>query len=81
MREHGVAANALNIITSGAHSRRTRLIFEKAFGDGVAVGVIASRDRDFDPRRWWTSSSGFRTVTGEIIAYLYARFLFRASAE
>ena len=80
MREHGVAVNAVNIVTTGAHSRRTRMMFQKAFGDGVAVGMIASPDRDFDPRRWWTSSSGFRTVTGEVIAYLYARFFFRAPA-
>jgi hypothetical protein len=29
-------------------------------------------DPEYDPQRWWTSSAGFRSVTGELIAYLYA---------
>ena len=81
MREHGVAAATVNVVSAGAHSRRSRLLFQKAFGDGVAVGVLPSPDRDFDPRRWWASSAGFRSVTGEAIAYLYARLLFRPSGD
>ena len=81
MYEHGLAGSPVNIMTSGAHSRRTRLLFQKAFGDRVTVGMLATPDEDFDPRRWWTSSAGFRCVTGEAIAYLYARFLFRPSGE
>ena len=77
MREHGVTPSVVNVISSGAHARRTRLMFQKAFGNGVVVGIVACPERDFDPGRWWTSSTGFRTVTGEVIAYLYARFVFR----
>ncbi len=77
MREHGTAPSVVNILTSGAHARRSRLMFQKAFGDGVAIGIVASPEREFDPRRWWTSSLGFRAVTGEAIAYAYARFVFR----
>ncbi len=77
MREHGVATTTVNLMSGGAHSRRSRLLFQKAFGDSATVGVIASPDREFDPRRWWASSAGFRSVTGEAIAYLYARLLFR----
>ena len=81
MRENAVAATNVNVISAGAHSRRSRLLFQKAFGDGVAVGVLPSPDRDFDPRRWWASSAGFRSVTGEAIAYLYARLLFRPGGD
>ena len=81
MRENGVAAKNVNVVSSGAHSRRSRLLYQKAFGDGTTVGVIPSADRDFDPRRWWASSAGFRSVTGEAIAYLYARLLFRPSGD
>ncbi len=81
MREHGVATTTVNLMSGGAHSRRSRLLFQKAFGDSATVGVIASPDREFDPRRWWASSAGFRTVTGEAIAYLYARLLFRPRGD
>ena len=66
----------LDVLTLGTHSRRTRLLFQKALGDSIRVGIIAVQDRDFDPDRWWMSSSGFRTVLDEGIAYFYARFLF-----
>ena len=32
MREHGVAATTVNLMSGGAHSRRSRLLFQKAFG-------------------------------------------------
>jgi DUF218 domain len=66
----------VNIMTSGAHARRSRLLFEKALGKGFTVGVIAIPDRGYDERHWWCSSAGVRTIIGESLAYLYARFLF-----
>ncbi len=76
LRATGVSAEKVNIVSLGAHSRRTRLLFQKAFGPGTRVGIIAVAPRDFDPAHWWRSSAGFRTVSDELIAYLYARFLF-----
>ena len=80
-REHGMAPTRVNLVTSGAHARRSRLLFQKALGKGVAVGVIAVGPEDYDEKHWWRSSQGFRTVTGEVLAYGYARFLFRAAKE
>ena len=77
MQEHGLAGTPLNVISMGPHSRRTRLLYQQAFGDGVKVGIIATQERDFDASRWWASSGGFRLITAEAIAYLYARLLFR----
>jgi hypothetical protein len=76
MTEHQAIPAHLTVLTSGAHARRTRLLFQKAFGDATKIGVIAVADEAFDPARWWTSSEGFRNVTGELIAYVYARLLF-----
>jgi hypothetical protein len=45
--------------------------------DGVAeVGVIAMDPAGYDKGRWWTTSGGVRTVLSEMIAYVYAKFLF-----
>jgi hypothetical protein len=65
---------AINIYSLGPHARRTRLLFQKALGDRVDVGIIAGEDRSYDPTRWWCSNAGARTVIYELIAYLYARF-------
>ena len=63
----------VNIYTIGAHSRRSWLIFGKVLGDKVDVGVIAHPNSDYDLDRWWTTSEGFRSVTGEIMAYVWMR--------
>ena len=77
----GAPVAMLNLMTSGPHSRRSRLLYEKAFGPAVRIGTISTAERGFDPDRWWTTSAGVRTVVGELIAYLYARFLFRPPAS
>jgi hypothetical protein len=76
--EHGLAPAQVHLLTEGPHARRSRLMFEKALGKRVSVGVTAVPPHDYDERHWWRSSSGFRAVTGEALAYSYARFFFRA---
>jgi len=79
MSEHGVHPGQINVLTDGAHARRSRLLFQKAFGSEVKVGIIAVPDTKFDPAHWWQTSEGVREVVGETIAYLYVRFLFHPS--
>jgi hypothetical protein len=69
--------SSINVITEDVHARRTRLLYQKAFGDGVRVGIIAVPNPDYDARYWWRYSEGVRAVIGECIAYLYARCFFR----
>ena len=76
MQEHGMKPTRVNLMTLGPHARRSRLLFQKALGDGVTVGIIAIPCRDFDPAHWWRSSAGVRVVIAEAMAYAYARFLF-----
>lgn len=76
LREHDAIGSKINIAGNGAHSRRTRLVYEKALGPGVHVGISNIEEMNFDPKRWWRSSTGVRNVLGEMIAYTYARFIF-----
>jgi hypothetical protein len=60
------------------------MLYKEAIGEEIPVGIIAFEDREYDPKRWWKTSSGVRTVLGETIAYIYAKLLFnseRARAE
>jgi len=66
----------LNLISMGPHARRSRLLYEKAFGKETAIGIVALPPRDYDPKRWWRSSSGVRVVLSEIFAYAYVRLFF-----
>lgn len=75
-REHNVIVRSINVLTEDAHARRTQLLFQKAFGSDVAVGIISVPDPDYDAKHWWRTSEGVREVLGESIAYLYARIFF-----
>jgi hypothetical protein len=70
---HNDTETNLTVMTSGPHARRTQLLFMRVMEPRRRVGVIAMRPDNYDPSHWWRSSEGFRTVTGEVIAYVYAR--------
>jgi uncharacterized SAM-binding protein YcdF (DUF218 family) len=75
-RANNLTVTSFNILTEDAHARRTRLLFQEAFGPTTEIGVIAVPNPDYDPKRWWRYSEGVREVLGESIAYIYAKFLF-----
>jgi hypothetical protein len=77
LQVHDLHPTRLDVVSCGAHARRTRLLYEKAMGPGVKVGIIAVAPDEYEAVHWWKSSAGFRSVTDEFIAYLYARFFFR----
>ena len=76
LQKQGSTETNINLVSLGAHARRTHLLFQKAFGDKFHIGVIALDNQDYDPNHWWKSSAGVRTVLDESIAYLYARLWF-----
>jgi hypothetical protein len=78
--QHIVLPN-LTVVAPGPHARRTRLLFQRAFGEETHVGVLATKDLNYDPQEWWRSSNGFRMEIDEAIAYVYARVLFDPEAE
>jgi hypothetical protein len=73
---HDLSIRSMNVLTEDVHARRTQLLFQKAFGRGVAIGIISVPDPDYDARRWWRYSEGVREVLGESIAYVYAKIFF-----
>jgi uncharacterized SAM-binding protein YcdF (DUF218 family) len=74
--ENKIQLQSFNLFTEGPHARRSQMLFQKAFGGGVKVGVIALASPDYDPKRWWHYSEGVREIIGETIAYAYAKFFF-----
>jgi uncharacterized SAM-binding protein YcdF (DUF218 family) len=75
-REHNVTLTSVQLMSEGPHARRSRLLFAKALGRHVRVGITALPVTDYDPDHWWRSSTGVRGVIGELLAYGYARFFF-----
>jgi hypothetical protein len=80
-RKHNTPVYSINVLTEGVHARRTRLLYQKAVGRNVTVGIIAVSNPDYNPKQWWRYSDGVREVIGESIAYIYAKFFFYPSAS
>jgi uncharacterized SAM-binding protein YcdF (DUF218 family) len=74
--DHNMAMSGIDVVTEDVHARRTRLLFQKAFGNDVKVGIIAVANVDYPANRWWRYSQGLKNVVSEFAAYLYARLLF-----
>ena len=75
-RDHNMAVSGIDVVTEDLHARRTRLLFQKAFGKDLQVGIIAVANVDYPANRWWHYSQGVKNVVSEFAAYLYARLLF-----
>jgi uncharacterized SAM-binding protein YcdF (DUF218 family) len=76
LQQHHASVKSINVVTENTHARRTRLLFQKALGTNVQVGIIAAQNPDYDKERWWWYSDGVKDVGSEALAYLYAKFFF-----
>jgi hypothetical protein len=74
--DNHLPVTSFNLVTLGAHSRRSRLLFEKAFAGQARVGIISVEHREYDPKHWWKYSEGVKEVIGEGVGYVYAQFFF-----
>jgi len=84
LAQNNIQPKGINVFSLGPHSRRSWMLFREAIGEEIPVGIIACENREYDPGRWWKTSSGVRTVLDETIAYIYAKLVFdpeRARAE
>jgi uncharacterized SAM-binding protein YcdF (DUF218 family) len=66
-----VEPQGINLITSGIHARRSRLVYRKVFGPDMPMGVISRPSESYDPTRWWASSEGLKGVITESLALTY----------
>ena len=78
-REHNTSVQSINVVTEDLHARRTRLLFQKALGHDIAVGIVAVPNPDYDARHWWRYSAGVKDVFAEAIGYVYAKLFFYPS--
>lgn len=73
--QKGYPLRGINVLTEGPHARRTWTVYQKVFGPEVPIGIISLEPRNYDPKRWWGSSDGIKTVVMEAIGWLYEAIL------
>lgn len=67
---------SLDIFSSHLHTRRSRYLFQLAFGDAVEIGVVPSVPANFDPEHWWRSSASGKYVAVEFAGWVMTRCCF-----
>lgn len=75
LKDSDLDIKSINVYTFDAHARRSWLIFKQTFAPEIKVGIIAVQPITYNPKQWWISSEGVRSIIAEAIAYLYARLL------
>ncbi|MDR2040191.1 MAG: hypothetical protein LBQ60_19905 [Bacteroidales bacterium] len=74
--ESGYNGGKINLICSNVHGRRSRILFEKAFGDTWEIGVISFPEGGYPSDRWWRSSEGVKDILTEVFSYVYTILFF-----
>lgn len=67
----GMERGSFNLASEGPHARRSWRVFQRVFGEGVAVGSVALTPVEYGAGDWWSCSEGVRSMVGETVAYLY----------
>jgi len=76
LEQHHLPTDRVNVLSMGSHARRSRYLFQRAFGPGTHIGITALEDPGWTQKPWWTTSAGVRSVLNELMAFTYARFFF-----
>ena len=74
LKDSKIDAVGVNVFTLGAHARKSLVLFRRAFGESIPIGVIAGTEDGYDPERWWLSVRGIYTVLRKTLGYLYAEW-------
>jgi hypothetical protein len=77
LSQTNINIGSVNIYSYDVHTRRSWWIFKSILEPEVKVGAIAHPALDYEPKKWFTSSAGVRSIISETVAYFYARFIWK----
>jgi len=58
------------LVTSKAHTRRVKTIWNALVGDSAEAIVRHAKEDPFDPRRWWRNTKDALTVSREVLGMM-----------
>lgn len=68
------------LVTSDYHTRRSRYICTRAFPPGTILRVVAARDSEYDPDRWWHTRQGQKLFLHEVVGMVVALWEMRQAS-
>lgn len=75
-QQSGIQLTRIDVLSRGPHARRSRMLYEKAFGPRVEVGILAVRPQDYSETSWWRTSTGAREVAEQAVGLLWVTLYF-----
>jgi hypothetical protein len=75
IRQNRATTKAINIFTLGTHARKSYVLYKKATGKEINVGVISAPPVDYNPLYWYLSNIGIGFVFKNLMGYLQAMIL------
>ncbi|NOQ17289.1 MAG: hypothetical protein GQ581_09535 [Methyloprofundus sp.] len=76
MQQQKTPKTKINIISQGVHARRTKFLYQIAFGEQYQIGIIAAKPVGYQLANWWQSSIGAKAVLTELIGLTWVKCCF-----
>jgi hypothetical protein len=74
LERSGTKVCCVDILTAGAHARKSWVLSRYALGGSYRVGIIAGPESAFDPNYWFISRRGTWSVVRNLAGYVYYKF-------
>jgi hypothetical protein len=71
LASQNLAVEALDVFSGNVHARRSRYLYQLAFGEPVRIGIIAASPEKFELETWWRSSDVVKSVSTEAIGWFW----------
>lgn len=66
----------VNVVSFSCHSRRSWILYRKAFKGFADVGIITINDNSYNYSQWHRTSKGVRMILSETIGFIYTTIFF-----
>jgi len=71
----------IDVVSAGAHARRSWRMYALAFGDAAQIGIRSVESTDYPAEAWWKTSAGARVVLSEGIGWLWSVLFFHPPSQ
>ena len=76
LQKQNIKTKQINIYSQGVHARRTKALYQMAFGDQYNIGINAAKTIEYTLDNWWKSSTGAKAVITETIGLIWVKCCF-----
>jgi len=76
LQKQNIKTKQINLYSQGVHARRTKTLYEMAFGKQYRIGINAAKTKEYKLDNWWKSSTGAKYVITEMIGLIWVKCCF-----